>query len=370
MAIMGSVGGDGPRWSEDVGQADWIAERLTPWGDRDLAVTAVVPGGFESYARLLHPAYKSQACAYTDVQDAAGDHGTGDRVVRWAEIAAWSGLPLHRTAQFHAVALPPSPRPVPPPFTQGPWEGSLDLADARALAGVLRAWTGTPDDCWFCVWDGFGWNTGTSLVSILTRAGERPETAVPGPPADPVPGPVRDGPRVRLPNRDYLLYRGPAEAVTAAAALSPGGGQTANLWWPADRAWCVATEIDLMVTYVGGPAALIDALGADDRIEALPTRPDDPASLVLEDWVAGWVDGLTDTLVSVGSAVLTTGLGTVRARLRRPVPLGPWRLEVETVADDGSRSTSDSRLRVRDQAGLRRDVGLQLTFAILGLTQG
>jgi hypothetical protein len=26
-----------------------------------------------------------------------------------------------------------------------------------------------------------------------------------------------------------------------------------NPWWPEDRAWCVATEIDLPYTYVGGP---------------------------------------------------------------------------------------------------------------------
>jgi hypothetical protein len=39
-----------PRWSDDVGQADWIAERLTPRED-EYAVTIVVPAGFEAYAR-------------------------------------------------------------------------------------------------------------------------------------------------------------------------------------------------------------------------------------------------------------------------------------------------------------------------------
>jgi hypothetical protein len=58
---------------------------------------------------------------------------------------------------------------------------------------------------------------------------------------DPVPAAVRNGPRVHLPYRDYLLYAGPVEAVTAVAPLS-GLEQTPILWWPADRAWCVATE--------------------------------------------------------------------------------------------------------------------------------
>jgi hypothetical protein len=362
---MTSMDSDGPRWSEDVRQADWIAERLTPWGRGSLTVTAVVPAGFESYARLLHPAYQ-----HTAAEQAASGDDTGDRVVRWAEVAAWSGRALHRQAQFHSVALPPSARPVPPPFTAGPWEGSLDLVDARLLAGIVRAWTATPDDCWFCVWDGFGWNTASSLVSAAAAVGKPPETAVTGPRADPVPAPVRDGQRVRLPHRDYLLYRGPAEAVTAPARLSPGGSQTANLWWPADRAWCVATEIDLRYTYVAGPAALIEALGGDDRIEALPALPDDPASLVLEDWAADWVDDLTDALLGDGEATLTTAVGTVRARLRRPTGLSAGRLQVETVTSDGSRSSSDGRPRPSDEAGLRSDVALRLTYALLALAQG
>jgi hypothetical protein len=39
---------------------------------------------------------------------------------------------------------------------------------------------------------------------------------------------------------------------------------------PQRRAWCVASEIDLPWTYIGGPRGLIDAILADDRIEALP----------------------------------------------------------------------------------------------------
>ncbi len=39
-----------------------------------------------------------------------------------------------------------------------------------------------------------------------------------------------------------------------------GADQTPNLWWPEDRAWFVATEIDLAWTYVGGREALIEQL--------------------------------------------------------------------------------------------------------------
>jgi hypothetical protein len=88
---MPVVDGYGPRWSDDVGQAGWIAERLTPRED-EYPVTIVVPAGFEAYARVLHPA---------ETPD------NGNRLVRWAEVAAWSGMPLRNDAQFHSIALPP-----------------------------------------------------------------------------------------------------------------------------------------------------------------------------------------------------------------------------------------------------------------------
>jgi len=48
--------------------------------------------------------------------------------------------------------------------------------------------------------------------------------------------------------------------------------QSPNLWWPDDRAWFVATDIDYAWTYIGGSTELIDQLLADDRLEVLPAR--------------------------------------------------------------------------------------------------
>ena len=42
-----------PNWSSEVGEADWIAERLSPFDDH--VVTSVVPGGFEAYAEYSTP---------------------------------------------------------------------------------------------------------------------------------------------------------------------------------------------------------------------------------------------------------------------------------------------------------------------------
>ena len=107
---------------------------------------------------------------------------------------------------------------------------------------VLRRETTTPEQCHFCVWDGTG-------ASDYSGASER----------------------VRLPGRDYALYGGPMEL-----ALDPLDDFfdhiSANLWWPEDHAWIVATEIDLCWTYAGGNAALIEKLLRNDHLEALRAR--------------------------------------------------------------------------------------------------
>jgi hypothetical protein len=46
------------------------------------------------------------------------------------------------------------------------------------------------------------------------------------------------------------------------------------LWWPRDRAWCVGSDIDLMTTYVGASRACVEALLADNEIEALSVSVD------------------------------------------------------------------------------------------------
>jgi hypothetical protein len=76
---------------------------------------------------------------------------------------------------------------------------------------------------------------------------------------------------VRLPHRDYLLFREPL-------AKAEGWEDGPNLWWPDDRAWCVASEIDLPYTYVGGPKELVDAILRSPAIEALPARDTDGIS--------------------------------------------------------------------------------------------
>lgn len=132
------------QWSLDVGRAGWISERLAPFGQD--TITSVIPSGFEAYARLLHP-------VETDP--------SGIRpVIRWADVARWSGAPLTRDAQSHDIALPSdTPEGPAPGAGSHPAEGTMCGDDAAALVDLLRAPPGG-GRCWFALWDGYGWGFG------------------------------------------------------------------------------------------------------------------------------------------------------------------------------------------------------------------
>jgi hypothetical protein len=277
--------------------------------------------------------------------------------VRWRDVAAWGGGSVDRGTQFHSIALPPRrPAGEPPWRGQGPLLGTPHPPDAAVLAEILRPATTTPERCFFCLWDGYGWEHETS---VLTRRGE-PPVRLPGP----IPERVLTGPRVRLPRRDYLLYTGPVEAVVATGLLGDRHLQAANLWWPADRAWCVTSEIDLAWTYVGGTAAAIDRLLGDGRIEAVPAAAADPLTRV-EEWVQRWVDEAAEALLATGQATITTSMGSLEAILERPRGRRPGRLRIRS---DGR--SADTTVRHAGREGLRRSVSVHLTRAVIELVGG
>jgi hypothetical protein len=55
------------------------------------------------------------------------------------------------------------------------------------------------------------------------------------------------GPMFSLPGRDYYLFEGEVESW-----FDP---QSPHFCWPADHAWCVATEVDFDSTFIGGSRA-------------------------------------------------------------------------------------------------------------------
>jgi hypothetical protein len=235
-------------WSSDVAEGDWIVERLHPFAQD---VGSLMPDGFAAYARVLHPL------------DPA-NYG----VSRWGDLAARNGRIAHPMMQLHRIGCRAGyPAPDTHQRGEGVEWGSLPGEELEALASVLARHSSPSAVCWFAVWEGYGQLHGSPAVARFTSTGE-------GGHVDGIaPAEVLSGPRLRAPGRDYLVLRGPLSSVSNLETLL--GGQSPNLWWPADHAWCVATEIDLAWTYVGGPAALIADLLTDDHLEALPAQSSD-----------------------------------------------------------------------------------------------
>jgi hypothetical protein len=240
----------------DVSAADWVVARVGPFGS---GVGALVPRGFDAYARILHPAWE-----------------TGDRPVTWAQVAAWSGRTVHPRAQFEAIARPAAGGGI----TARPWQdppepGTLPPRLLAALCDILAAHTRTPDHCWFCVWDGYSRPAGPHAEVAATAPGgaadEPPQPRV-LPPQFP-PG-LTSLPEVLLPERPYVLLEGPLDAAGELGMTTYD--QSPSLFWGDDHAWLVATDVDLDSTYLGGSAALVRDLLADGRLEAVPVSVADP----------------------------------------------------------------------------------------------
>ncbi len=227
----------GLAFSEDVSGAKWVKESLSNFG----TVRAILPSGFPAYARLFHPAYLD---------------GDVEQPVSWSTVASWTGRTVHPLMQFERIAgLSEDPNHMypDPPWGSHPRIGSIPERECRTLVETLRSFTSTPGNCFFCLWEGYGY-----LDTRLYRAGSR----------------------VRGQGRDYLLFQGPIDAIMAfLAGDGPFWGDSPNIWWPEDRAWCVATDIDLYDTYVGGNRECIKAVLSNPDLEALPTTLDAPLGL-------------------------------------------------------------------------------------------
>jgi hypothetical protein len=282
-----------PRWSFDASQADWLKERLD-----DLmagTVASIVPAGFDAYARILHPVEMSLH---------------GDRLVRWRDVADWGDQKLTAHSQWVEVAIPEIKPRLPRPWkSQGPRVGSLSPEDARALTEIARPFTATPQRCWCCIWDGFGWWSRSWLAS--------PGHVATSPPPSPVPIEAKDWPKVRTRHRDYFLYEESLE-TSFVEAIEVLEGHSPNLWWPDDHAWCVGTEIDLDSTYVGGSKAFIDAILHSDELEAFEVEVTDPTVAPLPDWMNRAVRRAVDELLSSGRAVVETSIGRIQFQMERP----------------------------------------------------
>jgi hypothetical protein len=323
-----------PTLSDDVAAADWVCERLSTPSDN--VVTTIVPGGFAAYARILHPVQTP---------------GFGAALVRWSEVSKWGGVAMNPQIQWHEIALP-LVRPIAetPWRSRGPAEGGLDGPDAEALIAHRARVTGTANTCCLCIWDGYG--------------GGLPCAA----PASPKPEPPRRRDQyasVIMPFGEYVLYQRP---LLDATTFEIGGRrpQTPNLWWPTDRSWCVASEIDLQWTYLGGAQSLIDEVLTEHRIESLPASPGDPIHVEFAGWLAELIDHIIEDIIASGKASAELALGTVEVRWRPAWRRGRSGLTTRSSRTNGW-SGGSTALNARDPLKFRRQLRFYVENAVLSL---
>jgi len=165
----------------------------------------------------------------------------------------------------------PSPRP------DGWWTAYRHLYEIVASIGERH--TCSPDRAWFAVWEGHGFDTATTHVAwrdppldeetLRAREAERSRVREEGERRNAaIRAALVQVPRFDLPNRTYYLLEGPVSAATQLSHPEPmGEWRNPDLFWPDDRRWFVATDIDFWSLYIGGDDDFVAELA-----RSVPTR--------------------------------------------------------------------------------------------------
>ncbi len=248
MSQMTTEAFTGLRPARGVGHASWVLGALIapPEG----GVSFRVPPAFPAVVRVHHELH---------------EHNSWSTVERDADTRTSAELPY----------------PLPDPLNQV--AGELDEAAVDTLVPALRAATGTAEQIHFAQWLGWGdlrrgSRVRTSTEADSERGASRWVTDSAQAEAEAVYRFVEGCPHVEWwGGRTMFLFDGPIDRV--ASIGSPRWfsdhemrRRSPQWWWPRDRSWFVATEIDDPCSYIAGDEDLIDAierLGLD-TVRVLP----------------------------------------------------------------------------------------------------
>jgi hypothetical protein len=178
--------------------------------------------------------------------------------------------------------------------------GSLPLAERRALVELLREETATPERCWFCFADRHRPLDDQGVAErVAVPRGGYPQLVTGGPLELALVPPPEKPPRLALPAGDdprklleamagqlkahfggsrAFFFKIDADTPTTRADVEEQarklmaesrflGDVSPSFWWPEDRRWFVATPGHMSTTYLGGSRRLVDRLLADGRLE-------------------------------------------------------------------------------------------------------
>jgi hypothetical protein len=217
--------------AEDLSVGDWIRNGLEPWSSFPLPLGTCIPIGFQSYVLIR----------YKRPEDSSGEIGT---------------------------------------------------KTLRTLLNILAEFATTPKDCFHALWDGFGWLNQGAVSFFMPRKTSRISWIANIKPfrfltmrvfwrmhrqskfwernhiANSLPEGIMEHPRLRLPNRDYLLMRGSIQEAlhTGYEVGESFFFQSPNLIWPSDKSWIFVKEIDFPAILIGGSQELVQRILLDSGL--------------------------------------------------------------------------------------------------------
>jgi hypothetical protein len=170
--------------------------------------------------------------------------------IPWEQLVNFGppGLPAYARLRF-----------IPDPTKPGQAEADVDVSEnhpsdieqTRQALEHLQRFTATPEDCYFCVWEGY---SDTYLPPL-----------------------VLNGPMVIIPHRRYFLLHGSlADLGSWEEALGGVGSFPPAFAWPTDHSWCFARDVDPHWAGIGAEQAAIDALLNASELDVVPAQPTEP----------------------------------------------------------------------------------------------
>ncbi|MEB4615305.1 hypothetical protein, partial [Leucobacter sp. M11] len=303
-------------WQPDVSVGAWLAERI----DRVWSTPGshhVVPRGYPAAIRLFHAPLASRPAGMSWAELAERDRRfeeTGvlepaevefeDRRVPWREVAEHRGVPWTPTISWEDILGEGDDNPElvafrgtsPEMLLPGNWrlsdveEGRLDPEALAALAASIARHDGADTAVTAAIWEGWGSlfashppefmfavrATGDEQADLAEGERYRREAEARYA-ASALSAEIEHGPRLELPAREYLLFRGSIGALSTeegvlgvpwANAASFDGPEGIALLWPDDRSWVLVTEIDANTSVLVGEPGLLASVLAEPGVEA------------------------------------------------------------------------------------------------------
>lgn len=188
-----------------------------------VSVGEILLPGMAAFARVFNPAHDRDGAPVR--WDQIRPHPV-DANAQWADIAAAAGEDIEHLA--------------------APETGGLDPAVAARLADHLKTRTGTPDDCYFLVWEGY--------------AGLRAELA--------------EAVTIDLARFSRRMHVLKGNVDDASESVETGPFSRLPMWWvPADGVRWVGNDLYGRSVFVAGNAETVARIVADPRLEAHAVAP-------------------------------------------------------------------------------------------------